>query len=288
VPVEVADTNQASAWFAAESPVLLTLVGYASAHGFDEHAWLIPWMLAPYLNVCGRHQDWVATQQVAVAAAGRLGDARAQGCSHYLLGFALWSIGHSDAAEPHVRQSLELFRELQNRAHEAMALNGLACMVAEHGRHSEALALALDGLRTVEANGHWQLQGTLENTVGWLYGHLGQFDQALAHCQRAHVMHRESGNRGGQGCALDNMAYIYRQRGDFVQSSAYYEQAIAVYRDYGAPVDEARALIRLGESLFAAGDAAPARAAWRQAEAMGRLSHPLADDVRVKLATLAI
>lgn len=287
VAVELADKDQASAWFDAEAPVLLALIGYADASGFDEHAWLIPWMLSPYFNVSGRHQDWVATQRIAVAAAQRLGDARGQGHSRYQLGFALWSIGDGDAAEPHVRQALELFRELDDRAHEAMVLNGLATMLGEQGRHSEALALALDGLRMVKAIGHWWLQGTLENVVGLLYGHLGQFDMALAHCQRAQGLHRESGNRGGQGDSLDIMGYIYRQRADFLQSQAYYQQAIAVFRDYGAPVDEARSVIGLGETLAAAGDPTAARTAWLDAGAiLDRLSHPLADDVRAKLAAL--
>jgi DNA-binding SARP family transcriptional activator/Tfp pilus assembly protein PilF len=287
VPVDVADKAQARAWFDAEAPVLLALTGYADANGFDEHAWLIPWAMAGYLNRCGRWQDWVATQVQAVGAARRLDDLRAQAHSHYQLGYAQSHSGDNDAAEPNVRQALELFRELEDRGHEAMVLNGLASMLEEQDRYSEALAVALDGLRMVKAVGHWWLQGTLENTTGWLYAGLDQYDQALAHCQRALGLHRESGNQAGTASTLDSIGYIYRHRGDLVQAKAYYQQALAMYREIGDSFGEGIGLDGLGETLAAAGDSSAAREAWRQAEAiLDRLSHPLVDEVRAKIAAL--
>ena len=50
LPAEVTDKDQAAAWFDAELPVLLALIGYADANGFDTHAWQIPWALGPYLQ----------------------------------------------------------------------------------------------------------------------------------------------------------------------------------------------------------------------------------------------
>jgi tetratricopeptide (TPR) repeat protein len=287
VAVDVADKNQARAWFDAEAPVLFALVGYADASGFDEHAWLIPWAMSAYLNPCGRWQDWVAIERVAVAAAKRLNDPRAQAHSHFQLGRALSIIGDSDAAEPNARQALALFRELEDRGHEAMALNTLSAMMERQGRYAEALELAQDGLRMVKAVGHWWLQGALENSVGWLHAHLGHYDQALAHCQRAVGLHREAGTQGGVACTLDSIGHIYLRLGDTVQARAYYEQALAMNRENGDPFGEGLALTGLGDTHAAAGDAVAARAAWLEAKAiLHRLAHPMADDVRAKLATL--
>ena len=58
--------------------------------------------------------------------------------------------------------------------------------------------------------------------VGWLYAHLGQYDQALEHCQRALTLHRESGNRGGIADTLDSLGYAYLQLGDLAQAKAHY------------------------------------------------------------------
>jgi DNA-binding SARP family transcriptional activator len=286
-PVEVTDKAQAVAWMDAEAPVLLALTGYADTNGFDDYAWLIPWAISAYLHRSGRHQDWVAAQWVAVAAARRLHDTLAQAHSYYLLGWALSSMGDNPAAEPNVRQSLALFRELGDRGHEAMALNGMANMFAEEGRFAEALAVAQDGLRMVKAVGYWWMQATLESTVGWIYAELGQYDSALAHCQRGLGLKRESGNRAGVGDALAIMGKIYARREDQAQAKAHYRQAIDVFQDFGATFDQAMTLIDLGQTLADEGDTAAAKEAWLTAEDIFvRLAHPHADDVRSRLAAL--
>jgi len=288
-PVEVTDVEQAMAWFDAEVAVLLALTGYADANGFDGHAWQIPWATAPYLRRSGRHQDWVASQWVAVAAARRLGDAVAQAHSHYLLGFALSSVGDNAAAEPNVRQALALFRELGDRGHEAMVLNGLANMIRDDGRVAEALAVAQDGLRMVKAAGFWWMQATLEITVGSLYAGLGQYDSALAHCRRGLGLHRESGNRAGVGEALTFMGNITARRGDHAEAKGYFQQALETFRDFGAPFNEADTLTELGQVLAEKGDPEGARDAWLTAlDILDRLAHPLADDVRARIAGLEV
>jgi DNA-binding SARP family transcriptional activator len=285
VPVEVTDRQQATAWFEAECPVLLALIGFAESQGFDEHAWLIPWATTVFLNRSGRHQDWVQSQRTAVAAARRLGDRNAQAHTHYLLGYALSMTGDNPGAEPSVRRSLELFRELGDRGHEAMVLNGLAIMMSQEGRHKEALDMAQDGLRMVKAAGFWWVQGTLENTVGGLHGQLGEFEQGLEHCQRAIGLHREAGNFAAAGSDIETMGDIYRWRGDLAAARASYRQAIEVHRDVGAPFEEAKTLVVLGDTLADIGDQPAAARAWQDAEIiLDRLAHPLADDVRAKLA----
>jgi DNA-binding SARP family transcriptional activator/tetratricopeptide (TPR) repeat protein len=286
-PVDVIDKQQALAWFDAEVPVLISLIRHADAGGFDEHAWLIPWAIGPYLRRRGRRQDWLEVARIALDAASRLGDVRGRAHSSYQLGFALSINGDNDAAEPNVHQALKLFRELEDRGHEAMVLNGLATMLEDQGRFAEALTVALDGLRMVKAAGHWWLQGTLENSVGWEYGHLGKYDKALAHCQRALGLHRESGNDIGVTASLYSIGYVCHELGDYPQARAAYEQAVAVGRESGLPLEEALALIGLGETLIALGEPAEARQAWLAAEAiLDRLSHPQADEVRAKLAAL--
>jgi tetratricopeptide (TPR) repeat protein len=288
VPVEVTDREQAMAWFEAECPVLLALIGFAEAQGFDEHAWLIPWATTVFLNRSGRHQDWVQTQRIAAAAAQRVGDRNAQAHSHYLLGYALSVTGDNAAAEPVVRRSLELFRELGDRGHEAMVLNGLAIMMSHEGRLQEALDMALDGLRTVKAAGFWWVEGTLDNTVGGLHGALGLYEQGLAHCQRAIGLHQEAGNFAAAGSDIETMGDIYRWRGDLGQACTAYRQAIEMHRDAGARFEEAKALAVLGDTLADIGDQPAAVRAWQAAQLiLDRLAHPLADEVRAKLTARA-
>jgi len=287
LPADVADKDQAMAWFDAEVPVLLALIAFADARGFDTHAWQIPWALGPFFNRRGRWQDYTATQQTALAAAGRLGDTLALAHAHYLLGNAQAHMGDFDAADPNVRRALDMFRELGDRANEGMVMNGLASMLETEGRYPEALAVALDALRMLKAAGHWWTQANLENGVGWLYAHLGQYDHALTHCQRALSLHRDSGHRGGTADTLDSLGFVYLHLGDVTQAKTHYRKAIEAYREIGAPFGEGNSLAGLGDALLAEADPAAAGAAWRESIAiLDRLPHPRADDVRAKLRAL--
>jgi len=290
LPADVTDKDQAMAWFDAEVAVLLALIGYADADRFDAHAWQISWTLGPFFNRRGRWRDYAATGETALAAARRADDTLALAHAHYLLGHAQAQMGDYDAADPNVRQALDMFRELGDRANEAVVLNGLAGMLEKQERYPEALAVALDALRMLKAVGHWWTQATLENGVGWLYAHLGQYDQALTHCQQALSLHRDSGHRGGTADTLDSLGYIYLHLGDLAQAKAHYARAIEAYREIGAPFGVGNSLTGLGDVLLAEGGPnAPsaAGAAWREAVAiLDRLPHPLADQVRVRLRDL--
>jgi DNA-binding SARP family transcriptional activator/tetratricopeptide (TPR) repeat protein len=286
-PAGFSAKEQAMAWFDAEVPVLLALIAQAYAEGFDVHAWQIPWALSPFFSRRGRLQEYVASQEIALSAARRLDDQLAQAHAHHLLGQAQAWLEDYDAAEPNARQSLDMFRDLGDRAGEATVLNGLSIMLERQRRYPEALALALDALRMLKAAGFWWAQGILENTAGWLYAHLGQFDEALTHCQRSLGLHRESGHRGGAGDALDSLGFIYRHLGDYAQSREQYGQAVAIYREIGDQFHEGQSLAALGETYAAQGDLVAAQEAWRQSLAiLDRLSHALADEIRARLDAL--
>jgi tetratricopeptide (TPR) repeat protein len=287
LPADVADKDQAMAWFDAEFLVLLALIAYAGANDFDTHAWQIPWTLGPFFNRRGRWQDYIATQQTALAAAKRLGDTLALAHAHYMLGHAHAQMREYEAADPNIRKALDMFRELGDRGNEAMVLHGLGGMLEKQERYDEALAVALDALRMLKAVGHWWTQASSENGVGWLYAHLGQYDRALTHCQRALSLHRDSGHRGGTADTLDSIGYVYLHLGDTAQAKAHYTKAIEAYREIGSPFGEGNSLGGLGDALLAEGDREGARAAWRESVAiLDRLPHPLADDIRAKLSDL--
>jgi DNA-binding SARP family transcriptional activator/tetratricopeptide (TPR) repeat protein len=287
LPAEMADKDQAMAWFDAEIRVLNALIGYASANGFDRHAWQIPWTLGPFFHRRGRWRDYTSSQRIALDAARRLQDPVALAHAHYLLGHAQSQMGDYDAADPNFHEALDLFRELGDRANEAVVLNGLGGMLEKQERYPEALAVALDALRMVKAAGHWWTQGTLENGVGWLYAHLGQYDDALKHCQRALSLHRESGHRGGAADTLDSLGFIYLHLGDLDQAKAHYEQAISAYREIGALFGEGNSLAGLGDVLLRQGQPDEARTVFlRAAVILDALPHPRADEVHLKLRDL--
>ncbi len=287
LPADFSAKEQAAAWFDAESPVLLALVGYADSGGFEAHAWQLPWTLGPFFSRRGRWQEYAAIQQIALGAARRLGEPLGLAHAHHLLGHAQAHLADYDAAEANMRRALDIFHDLGDPGNEAVVMNGLGLMYERQGRYEEALAVTLDALRMLKAVGHWWTQATLENSSGWLYAHLGQYDEALSHCMRALSLHRESGHRGGAGDTLDSLGYIYRQIGDYASSRDYYQQAIALYHEIGDAFSEGQSLTGLGDTNAEEGNLGQARTVWvRAAALLDTLPHPLADQVRGKLRDL--
>jgi tetratricopeptide (TPR) repeat protein len=224
-----------------------------------------------------------------VAAANRLGEKLALSYSHYHLAHAHALLLDYQASELHVRQSLAESRELGDRGHEALALSGLADLLGKQNRCGEALELVLDGLRMIKAASHWWVQGTLEENAGELYAMTGAYDQGLAHCERAFALYRESCNPSGAADTLAAIGCIYRKRGDPVRALSFYEWAISAYRELGELFGEAQSLDGLGETLLATADADAARTAWSAAlRIVDDMSHPLADQVRAKIAALTL
>jgi tetratricopeptide (TPR) repeat protein len=287
LPADFSAKEQAAAWFDAEAPVLVALVDYADANGFEAYAWQIPWTLGPFFSRRGRWQEYAAIQQTALGAARRLGQPLGLAHAHHLLGHAQAHLADYDAAEANMRRALDIFHDLEDRGNEAVVMNGLGLMYERQGRYEEALAVTLDALRMLKAVGHWWTQATLENSSGWLYAHLGQYDEALSHCMRALSLHRESGHRGGAGDTLDSLGYIYRQIGDYASSRDYYQQAIALYHEIGDSFSEGQSLTGLGDTHAGEGNPALARIVWvRAAALLDTLPHPLGDQVRGKLRDL--
>jgi DNA-binding SARP family transcriptional activator/Tfp pilus assembly protein PilF len=284
---DVADKEQAVSWFDAEFPVLLAVIGYAAANGFDQCAWQLPSTLTSYCYRRGRWQEGERIQEIALDAARRLDEPRALAHAHYQLGQAQIQLSEFAAAEPNLREALARFRDLGDRVGEAMALGGLGTMFDSQERPAEALEEFLAELRIVKALGHWWVQGPVENCIGWQYAMLGQHDQALAHCQRALGLLRESGNSAAMADTLDSLGLIYAKLGDNATAKDYYNRAIELSQELGAPFGEARSLSALGDILSDEGDVAGAREAWLKAfTTLDVLRHPYADDVRARLAAL--
>ena len=240
LPADLTDKDQAMTWFDAEAPVLLALIAYADANQFDAHAWQIPWALGPFFNRRGRWQDYTATQQTALAAATRLGDTLALAHAHHLLGHVQSQTGAYADADPNFRRATDLFRELGDAPTRPCAQRPgrhVEKQVARRGagRRAGRAADVQSGRALVD-------EATLENGVGWLYAHLGQYDRALTHCQRALSLHRDSGHRGGTADTLDSLGFVYLHLGDIAQAKAHYTRAIEAYREIGTPFGEGNSL----------------------------------------------
>ncbi|MGO9292315.1 MAG: AfsR/SARP family transcriptional regulator [Streptosporangiaceae bacterium] len=283
-PEHIADSGQALAWFEAESQVLMAAAGRALEDGFDTYAWQIPWALSRFLDFRGRWHDRVATEQIALAAAQRLGDRQAQAAAHQRFGYASAQVGRYEQAHEHLELALNMYAERADYAGQAQTHNALAITLSFQGRHGEALSQAEQALASYTAAGDRNGQAMALNAAGWLHAVLGDHEQALRCCGQALELFRGLGSTEGVASALDSLGYAHQQAGNYTDATAYYQQSADLHRGSGGRWGLAEALGHLGDVGHAAGNPGQARAAWQEALAiLDDLHHPDADRIRAKL-----
>ena len=134
-PEHIGDVGRALAWFEAERRVLVAAAERAAETGFDTPAWQIPWALSRFLDTRGRWHEWALTEQIALAAAERLGDRAAQAWAHQRYGYASARLGSYEDAYAHLGLALGIHAERGDQAGEAYVHNALAITLHYQGRY---------------------------------------------------------------------------------------------------------------------------------------------------------
>ena len=283
-PEEMTGYEQAMAWFEAEHHVLLAVLGHAVSLGFDTHAWQLPLTMATFLDRRGHQHDYVATQQIALAAACRLADHEAQALAHRNLGNVSLRLGSHQDARRHYGQALDLYRQLGDQAGEGRAHICLGLTAMEQGRYRESLSHSERALALYRCVGFQPGQARVLNNIGWCYAQLGDYQQALAHCQQAITLAQEIGDRHGQAITWDSLGYAHHHLHEYPQAIACYRRALSILQDEGDRFRQSNILVHLGDTHHADGERQAAIQAWQQALAiLDDLRHPDAEQVRTKL-----
>jgi DNA-binding SARP family transcriptional activator len=285
-PDEPASHSQALAWFDAEHPGLAATVTLAADNGFDVHAWQISFSLETFFYRRGHWQDWSATQNIALAAAYRLGDPYAQTLAHCGVANAQIHSGCPAEALRHLVTALRLREEAGDLFGQARIHLYAAQALERQARFREALARSEQALRLAQTVGPSaiSLQAEALNQRGWALAMLGRYPQALRYCQRAVAMNQKAGNEHQQPGAFDSLAYVHRHLGHHAEAADCYRRAIDLFDQLGHRHQKAETLVYLGEAYHTNRNLAAARQAWIQALAiLDDLHHPDAEPLRAKL-----
>ncbi len=286
-PEPITDSSQALAWFAAEHRNLLAAAALAADSGFDTHTWQIPEAMTDFLDRRGHWQERVVILRSALDAATRLDDISAQALIHQRIAHSYFRFGDNGQAEPHVTESLKLYRQLGDRAGEANLLVGAGYMRESEGDHAGALECVTQALALAEEIGDKAGQAQALNDIGWLHAQLGDYKQARSYCWRSIALHRELGNRLREGEAWDSLGYAEHHLGNYDGAASCYTRALRLLSQLGHHLYQATILEHLGDVHDAAGDADQARDVWQQAaDILDEQHHPSASQLRDKLALL--
>ncbi|MET8263560.1 BTAD domain-containing putative transcriptional regulator [Micromonospora arida] len=279
--------SAAAAWFTTEVPVLLAAVPLAARSGFEGHAWRLAWAMAGFLHRQGHWQDWLGTQQIALAAASRIGDQAGQGHAHRSLGLACSRLRRYDEADDHLRRALDLFTDVGDDAGRAHTCLNLGQLAERQGQHQQALRHSWRALALFRGTGNRAGQGYTLNAVGWQEALLGNYHHALESCGEALRMLQEVDDVQGQADTWDSLGHAHHQLGDYRRAVACYEHALELFTQVNDRYAEAGTYVNLGGSHRALGDLGATRAAWRRAlTILDELGDADADSIRADLDQL--
>ncbi|WP_327584735.1 tetratricopeptide repeat protein [Nonomuraea sp. NBC_00507] len=277
------DYEQALAWFAAEHPVLLTIVEHTPT-GFDTHTWQLASTLTTSLDRQGHWPLLATVHTVALSAAQRHSDRAGQANARFGLGLAHAALDRAEAVR-HFHLALNVFGQLGSHIGQARTHQALARVLGAQHRHREALDHSSNSLEHYAAIDDQGGQSAALNNVGWFHAQLGDHTEALIHCRRALDLARKTLDLNGQAHIWDSIGYIHHQLGEHQQAIDCYHQALILFRRTGDRHSTAIGLAYIGDNHHAAGHPAAARDAWSQALVIAdELNLPATDPLRVKIA----
>jgi tetratricopeptide (TPR) repeat protein len=280
---QISDYWEAMAWFGAEHQVLLAAIILA-ADLPDRRGWQIPWTMTHFLSRSAHVQDWVATQQVAVDTATRLGDLPGQAVSLGLLGNAVGIAGDPAESGRLHQQSLALCRQLGDRRGEANSHHALFIGDARRLHFFTALRHSRQALSLFQSIGDKAGEIEVLTSLSWFHSLTGSRDRARALCLQALSLIEETSHPSVEGMIWGNLGFLADKQRDFAGAARCYERAASTFRALGFVGPEVMALCALAEARHAAGDEPRAREAWQRALVFLDLhDHKTAAEVRAKL-----
>jgi DNA-binding SARP family transcriptional activator/tetratricopeptide (TPR) repeat protein len=286
--IETPDTaDDAMRWFAAEQPVLLTLVRQTATLSSDVYVPQLAWALSTYLNRIVAWHDLKDVNELAYYAAQRLGDRAVEGRTQRHLGSTLAQLGHADEALGHLRRAIDTFRSLDDRESEAHSHHSIAWLLRDSGDHAGALQHVTLALALYRATEYLPGQADMLAFEGELRIALDDSRAALALCREAIDLHRKIGDTVGEADALDSLGTAQLRLGDHQASLTSYREAARIRHDTNQPLYEAETYRLMAEVYTRMGSHAEARRALTQAAILLRsLGDSETEPVRERLRTI--
>jgi DNA-binding SARP family transcriptional activator/Flp pilus assembly protein TadD len=283
---EIADEEQAMAWFTGEYPALMAAVEIAHDAGFDVLAWQLAWTLTTFQDRQGRWQDLLAASGRALTCVERLGDRLRTAWIHRDLGFAHARLGQAERAHEHYARALDLFTELGERTGQARTHRDLGFVRWQQGDRAGAREHLGRALALSPTAGHPAGRAYATNMLG-MYRYLhDDFQGARRELELAVLMYREIEDRVGEAVAWEALGHTHRGLRAHEEADACYRQALTLRRSLGDRYLEADALALIGDNWNDAHDSVGARRAWSQAVViLDELGHPDARRLRLRLDT---
>ena len=194
-----------------------------------------------------------------------IGDKAGEGTTLNNLSQIYKTRGDYDTALRYLEQSLAIYRDIGDKAGEGTTLNNLSQIYKARGDYDTALRYLEQSLQIQRDIGDKAGEGTTLNNLSTTAYARGDYDTALRYLEQSLQIQRDIGDKAGEGTTLNNLSQIYGARGDYDTALRYLEQSLQIQRDIGDKAGMIPTLHNMAQIAFQAEDTKRAMELWSEA-----------------------
>jgi CHAT domain-containing protein len=168
----------------------------------------------------------------------RQGEARVRLFKSYISG----SIGETNKAEIEISRALELYREINDKSGEGLALTAMGVRYSSNQDYSRAIEIHKEALEIFHGIGDRYSEAIALNAIGEAYQYLGEYSNALSHHKNALTLFENTSSSEAAAGTLCGIAGAEFLSGKLDEALASYERCLLLSRTVGNVRYEAYAL----------------------------------------------
>jgi tetratricopeptide (TPR) repeat protein len=179
----------------------------------------------------------------------RKGEARVRLFKSYIAG----SIGETDKAVEEISRALKLYREINDKSGEGLALTAMGLWHSSRKDESDAIKTHNEAIKIFRDIGDRHSEAIAHNALGQAYENLTEYSNALSYRKSALELFQNTGALDAAAAAAFNVGWAQQQSGDLDQALTYYERCLRLSRSAGKRRTEAYALNQIATVYGAQG-----------------------------------
>ena len=179
----------------------------------------------------------------------RKGEAR----THLFSGYIAGGLGNPEKAVAEVTRALELYRAINHRAGEGLALTALGLSRSLKRDENGAIKLHNEAIEIFSAVGDRHSHAIALNGLGQAYENLSEFSIALVNYNNADQLARDSGAIDVETVTSFKIGKVYFLTKQLDQALEYFERCLSLSRAAGKVRTEANALLEIAKIYAAQG-----------------------------------
>ncbi len=186
--------------------------------------------------------------------AKEIGDKAGESICYAGLGTAYHDLGDFKKAIEYYERSLEIFKEIGNKAGESTCYTGLGNAYLNLGDFKKAIGYYERSLEIKKEIGDKAGESTCYTGLGNAYHDLGDFKKAIGYYERSLEIKKEIGDKAGESICYAGLGTAYHDLGNIKKAIEYHERSLEIFKEIGNKAGESICYAGLGTAYHDLGN----------------------------------